>query len=214
MRRFLRWLEDVFWPRGVKCLCCDTLSEGEFLCPTCAEALAKMRLSQDEQGRAEFRSVYRYDGVAKQLVRLLKFGGMADAAIPLAQGMANALREMSLPQNVVLTWVTMPRTRRLKRGMDHGRTLCEAVAALTGLESRQLLERVGSVRTQRGLDHKARMQNLAGTIVCHESISGSVLLIDDVMTTGATATLCAEVLRAAGASQVYVLTATHTMLKR
>ena len=83
-----------------------------------------------------------------------------------------------------------------------------------GLESRQLLERVGSVRTQRGLDHKARMQNLAGTIVCHESISGPVLLIDDVMTTGATATLCAEVLRAAGASQVYVLTATHTMLKR
>lgn len=213
MKRFLRKLEDALWPRGLKCLCCDALSEGHLLCPTCLAALKAVSLPREEQGNDHSRSVYRYEGVAKQLVLLLKEECAGDAALPLAQGIAATVKEMHLLPDTVLTWVTMPEVRRMKRGIDHGRTLCEAVAALTGFEARQLLVRVGSVHTQRGLDRTARLQNLSGTIACKGRISVPVLLIDDVMTTGATSSLCADVLKAAGATDVYVLTATRAMLK-
>lgn len=213
MKRLLRWLEEALWPRGLKCLCCDELSEGELLCPTCVKALEAMRLSGEEAGADNVCSVYRYDGAAKQLVLMLKEGCIADAAFALAEGMADAVRDMKLPEDTVLTWVAMPGRRRKQRGIDHGRTLCEAVAARTGLPVRSFLTRTGNLHTQRGLNREARLQNLSGTIACSERINVPVLLIDDVLTTGATASACAQVLMAAGAPRVYALTATKAMLR-
>lgn len=212
MIRLLRKLEDMLWPRGVKCLCCDDLSGGALLCPTCADALKAMRLAPSERGYGQHRSVYRYDGAAKQLVLLLKEQCAADAALALADGLSAAVRDMELPPDTVMTWVSMPELRRTKRGIDHGRTLCEAVAAQTGHEVRQLLERTRNVHTQRGLDREARLQNLSATFACRARIDHAVLLIDDVMTTGATAEQCSVILREAGAPQVFVLTATKVLI--
>lgn len=205
-------LAEVLWPRGMVCLCCSELSEGELLCPVCAEGLKAMRFAPHERSHGMAQSVYRYDGIAKKLVILLKSECAADAAIALAEDMAAALRDMELPPDTVMTWVSMPEIRRRKRGIDHGRKLCEAVAESAGLEVRQLLDRTRNVHTQRGLNREARLKNLAGTFACRESIGYPVLLIDDVMTTGATAEQCAAVLREAGATQVYVLTATRVLL--
>lgn len=214
MIRFVRWLEDILWPRGFKCLCCDHLSEGEPLCPDCTKALKALRISSAAAQKRNVRSVYRYDGVAKQLVLQLKYECAADAAAVLAEGMAEAAREMSLPPDTVLTWVTMPEMRRKKRGIDHGRTLCEAVSARTGLPVRQLMQRKGRIHTQRGLNRTGRLKNLTGSFVCSEALHSPVLLIDDVMTTGATSMLCTSVLLAAGAAQVHVLTATRVIVEK
>ncbi len=214
MRRFLRWLEDLLSPRGVKCLCCDARSDGNLLCPTCLEGLKAMRLSPAQAGDDYSRSVYRYDGVAKKLVAQLKYELLADAAAVLAADMAAAIQDMRLPPDTVLTWVTMPELRRRQRGIDHGRELCDAVSRLSGLPARQLLIREGRVHTQRGLNREARLRNLSGTLVCKEAIRFPVLLIDDVTTTGATASACAEALTIAGATRVFVLTATRAMLQQ
>lgn len=211
--RLLRWLEDLFWPRRMGCLCCDDLTGGAWLCPTCEKALQAMRLSEEDAGMEDVRSVYRYDGNARQLVVLLKDRCMADAAHVLAQGMAEAIGEMNLPKDTVFTWVTMPEVRRRMRGIDHGKTLCEAVSAKTGFPCRKLLVRRSNAHTQRGLNREARLQNIADSIRCEEKISTPVLLIDDVLTTGATVSVCSEALRAAGASRVYALTATKVVLK-
>ena len=213
MIRILKFLEDIVWPRRIKCLCCDEYSVGDWLCPDCERALKAMRLSAEASGSADACSVYRYDGVAKQLVLLLKEECLADAALALAPGMADAVRRMALPPDTVLTWVTMPEIRRMKRGIDHGRRLCEAVAQETALPVRQLLVRTKNVHTQRGLNRAARLKNLSGTFTCPDRLCCPVLLIDDVMTTGATAAICASALRQAGATRVFVLTATRAMLK-
>lgn len=202
-------LADIFWPRGIACLCCEELIEGGVLCPDCQAALAAMRMKPYEQGTVH--SAYHYDGLAKELVIMLKLECVEDAADVLAAAMAEEIRSMELPENTVLTWVTMPRRRLRERGIDHGRTLCEAVSRLCGMEVRQLLERQGRFRTQRGLRQQARLKNLNGTVVCNEKVDMPVLLIDDVTTTGATASVCAEALLAAGAPQVAVLTATRAM---
>lgn len=213
MMRFLRLLEEILWPRRTFCLCCDELSGGAILCPDCSRALQAMRLSPAAMDDDSVRSVYRYDGVAKELVVKLKYDCQVDAAHVLAQAMAEAITDMSLPENTVLTWVTMPAMRRKKRGVDHGRELCMAVGQASGLPVRQLLERKGDVHTQRGLSRAARMSNLEGTILCREMLDMPVLLIDDVTTTGATASACAQVLMEAGAPRVYALTATRALLK-
>lgn len=212
MKRLLNAIADAIAPRGLICLCCDEYSEGQPLCPACAASLAAMRLTPEQAGTEHRRAAYKYEGIAKRLVLLLKGSCLADAALPLAQGMVEELRAMALPPDTVLTWVTMPKARLRQRGIDHGRTLCEAVAAQVGLPVRQMLVRTKNTHTQRGLSHDARMTNLSGTIACPTAVHGTVMLIDDVMTTGATGTLCAKMLMAAGAADVRVLTATRALL--
>ena len=210
--KWLDILEDVLWPRGVKCLCCDSLSEGELLCPDCRKGLAVMRLAAQDVGDERVRSVFRHDGIAKDLVLRLKLECLADAATVLAQYMTEEIRHMELPSNTLLTWVAMPERRRQERGIDHGRILCEAVGALSGLQVKGVLKRTCKVHTQRGLGREERLRNLNGSFSCVEHLSCPVLLIDDVKTTGATISTCAEALVSAGATEVYALTATKATL--
>ena len=212
--RLLRWLENVIWPRGTGCLCCGEFSEGEFLCPTCHKALKAMRLQGEDAGGETIRSIYRYDGAAKQLVRLLKEECMEDAAYVLAEEMAAEITHMELPADTVLTWVTMPELRRRKRGIDHGRVLCEAVAAKAGMPVRCILTRKGNMHTQRGLSRVDRMKNITGSLQCEGNLDMPVLIIDDVLTTGATISACGEALCRAGATKVFALTATRALLRR
>ena len=214
MKRLLALVNEVLWPRGMKCLCCYYASEGELLCPACKKALQAMKLDEAGQGDALIRSVYKYDGIVRQLVHQLKLDCQKDAAEVLAEGMAEMLMEMNLPADTVLTWVTMPSMRRKKRGIDHGRTLCEAVARRTGFTSRQILTRVGNVHTQRGLNREKRLKNVARNIRCEEHITFPVVLIDDVLTTGATVSACTDAMRSAGVPNVLAMTASKVVLKR
>ena len=202
-------LTDIFWPRGTACLCCDELIDGGIICPDCQDALDAVRMKHEEQG--DVRSAYHYDGLAKRLVIMLKMECAADAADVLAEAMAEEICGMNMPENTVLTWVTMPKRRFRERGIDHGRKLCEAVSRRCGLQVCQLLERQGRFRTQRGLKQEERLHNLNGTVVCTKQVDVPVLLIDDVTTTGATVSVCAEALMAAGAPYVAALTATRAM---
>ncbi len=213
MNRLMHFLLEAACPRGLGCLCCDELIDEGLLCPTCQAGLEAMRLDPEDAKSEQGISVFRYDGIASQLVVQLKENCYADAALILAEGMTPTIAEMHLTADTIVTWVTMPETRRRERGIDHGRVLCEAVAARYGFQAKQLLKRsVPYLHTQRGLNRTERLRNLAGTFVCEERINAPVLLIDDVMTTGATASACAKVLLAAGASRVQVLTATRAML--
>ena len=213
MMKWLRTLTDILWPRGLTCIACGEYAQGAPVCPECRKDLARLQLSPAMAGD-RMRSVYRYDGAAKRLVLALKLENVADAALPLAEAMAEAALDMGLPPDTVLTWVTMPDIRRRKRGIDHGRRLCEAVAERVGLPCAKLLERTGKIHTQRGLSRDVRLRNLAGTVVCHQEMTTPVLLIDDVLTTGATASVCADALLKAGAREVFVLTATRVIAKR
>ncbi len=204
---------EVFSPKGLLCMVCDGLSYGGYLCVNCRKALNALRIKTADANEESVRSVYRYDGVPKKLVCMLKFDLQTDAAEVLADAMAEEILRMNLPPETVLTWVTMPDIRRIKRGIDHGRILCEAVASRVHFPVKQLLIRTRrNLHTQRGLGRKRRMKNLQGTIVCRERISGTVVLIDDVTTSGATAEVCTEVLLKAGAERVIPLAATKAIL--
>ncbi|MBR4080222.1 MAG: ComF family protein [Clostridia bacterium] len=196
---------------------CRRPSDGELLCCACRDALADSRLKEEVRQDLfidEWISVWSYRDGAKQLVHLLKFDAVADAAIPLAEGMAEAARRMALPRRVLVTSVPMPVRRRSARGIDHGMTLAMGVAIALGAPYRPLMRRSGSAGTQRGLSREKRLTNLQGAFRCERLCGEDILLVDDVLTTGATAQLCAQALREAGAGSVRVVTATRAEKRR
>ncbi len=220
-------LMDAVYPRGIVCLCCAMPSHGALLCQDCREEIERLRLQEPlcplcghptENGRCGFchgqvpgrmRAVWRHTGAARTLVHRLKHGAMADSAAVMAEAMADEALSLSLPEDTVVTWVAMPAARRRVRGIDHGRVLAQAVAARLGLPCQGLLARREEGRTQQGLDRQARLTNLKDGFACVGRLNAPVLLVDDVMTTSATARACAECLLKAGAPSVTVLTATQ-----
>lgn len=202
---------DILFPRNMVCLVCGVPSYGEALCASCRKKLILAACRNDVDPDVFIEGVgcaWYHEGVPRKLVHRLKYDAIADAAEVLATGIADLAREKSLPEDMVVTSVPMPKKRLRERGIDHGRTLAEAVARALSLPYEQLLARVGRSHTQRGLNRAQRLRNLTDAFTAAPLHGETVLLIDDVLTTGATALTCARVLREAGAARVWVLTAT------
>lgn len=154
-------------------------------------------------------SVWRHHGAPRQLVLRLKHGSVSRAADILSQGMIEKAKAMQLPTDVVVTWVTMPKGRRRRRGIDHGYELARRVAE--GLNAQclpLLIRREGLRHTQEGLNRQKRISNLASAFGCVPMQGECVLLVDDVHTTGATSLYCTMAMLSAGAREVWTLTAT------
>lgn len=226
----LELLREALWPHRTMCLCCGRPSRGGHLCVSCEGALEELRVTGpickvcghvleeqrclfcDGRGRITMRAAWVYDKEARDLVRVLKFDGVAVAAQVLADGMADAAQALRLPPETVITWPTMPAGRRLERGIDHGELLATALGERLSLPVKQLLTRSDRIaaEAQAGMNARERRTRLKGAFDCKEKIDGPVLLVDDVLTTSATATVCAGCLLAAGATRVTVVTATQT----
>lgn len=210
-RHAWRTVKDVIWPTHLGCLLCEELADDGHLCQSCRSALEQMRVPPLN---AQVRSAYRYGGPSGRLVKMLKDKAYAEAAELLAETMAEEAMQMDLPEDTVLTWVSMPSKRRRERGIDHGNVLCSRLGELLDLPVRPLLVRKKQVRTQRGLNRAQRLTNLKGVFDCPEHVDTPVLLIDDVLTTGATISACTNALQRAGAPAVYVVTATRVIQSR
>jgi predicted amidophosphoribosyltransferase len=146
-----------------------------------------------------------YGGAARKLILDLKLRGLAAAADPLVAGMTDHLLRRGSAADWI-TWVPCRSGDRRRRGFDHAEVLARGVALRLGLPRRPALRRVGSSVDQAGLSASERARNLRGTFRA-TPVGGSVLLVDDLVTTGATASACARALRSAGASGVEVMVA-------
>jgi predicted amidophosphoribosyltransferase len=146
-----------------------------------------------------------YDGAARRLILDLKLRGLSTAADPLVEGMA----DLALRRGVKAGWVTFVPCRvvdRRRRGFDHAEVLALGVARRLGLRCVPALGRVGPALDQAGLSAAERAHNIRHAF-SSEPVSGRVLVVDDLVTTGATASACARVLRGSGATGVEVLAA-------
>lgn len=203
--RFLTDADDALFPQHVFCLTCGALSLPNAICPVCLAVLDDLRLPSDALA-PNAAAVWGYHGIARQLVLMLKYSGIAECAQVLADGMASAC-PFALPPDTVVTSVPMTKKHLDARGIDHGRLLAEAFAQRRNLPCQPLLIRTRETATQQGLNAAQRRKNLHGAFAAAARISTPVLLIDDVYTTGSTTETCAGALRAAGAPEVFVLTA-------
>lgn len=150
-------------------------------------------------------AAFAYAGVAGALVRALKYESVLQAATPLADAMA----ALPLPDADALVAVPLHPLRQRQRGFNQAQVLAEAVAQRTGLPVLDALDRVRNTRTQTRLSVSQREQNVRDAFLSKGPALGlRVLLIDDVLTSGATAVACANSLKIAGAQHVTLLAAT------
>lgn len=141
----------------------------------------------------------------------LKFAGWRPVALALGRAAAEVWVAVGERPDVV-TWVPVSRRRRAERGFDQAEALARVVARGLGVPVRPLLTRHGGdALTQARRDRAGRLAAMQGRFVGRGTIAGSVLLVDDVLTTGATASACAHALLRAGADRVDVVTVARSL---
>jgi predicted amidophosphoribosyltransferase len=147
-----------------------------------------------------------YDGAGRELVARLKYRN-ARASVPfLARGMAALVTPT--PGIEVVTWAPTTPARLRARGFDQARLLARAVARGLGVPCRRLLRRrAGPAQTGRGAAARYTGPAFAA---CGPLGGARVLLVDDIVTTGATVAAAARALREAGATSVTVVAAART----
>lgn len=162
------------------------------------------------------RAAARYGGLVREAIHALKFGGRRGLAEPLGElvaGMGLSALPGAAPD--LLVPVPLHRRRERERGYNQALLLSRYLERAWGVAVRaDVLLRRGATVPQADLDAPARRRNVRGAfaVTKPEAIVGRhVILVDDVLTTGATAGECARCLTRAGASVVGVLTIARTV---
>lgn len=184
----------VAWAGEEACAKCGAVRDGSF-CPSCA-------------GR-EFRfqravALGPYDGALREMVLAVKFRGEFTLVRPLARRLADRVRASGLPVDCV-SYVPMSRWKILsERRHNAAEVMAEALASELELPLRRSLRKIRRTRPQTELRAEERLANPAGAYRAKGVEDRAVLLVDDVLTTGATASACADALYAARARGVNV----------
>ncbi len=148
-----------------------------------------------------------YEGNIRELIHLLKYGRMKPLAGPLGAMMMAALPRglrIDLIAPMPLHWL-----RRWQRGFNQSALLAGEISRRTGIPvSRLAVRRTRRTAAQAGLSNAKRRDNVAGAFRASRRVveGRRVLLVDDVMTTGATATACALAIKRSGAQRVELIT--------
>jgi len=151
------------------------------------------------------RAPFLYDGPARAAILRLKFAGWRS----VSRALADAMTAEPLPSSVdAVTWVPLARRRLAERGFDQARALAVAVGDRMGLPVLRLARRSQATGPQARRGGQARRRAMVGAFQSSgRRAPARVLLVDDVLTTGATAAACAGALLEAGARDVTLLVA-------
>jgi competence protein ComFC len=182
---------DSLPPHPEICYRCHRLSPGARTCPAC-------RRHTPLRG---VRIATVYEGVTVEVVKALKFGRARAGAGPLGRLIAEQHRTLGFD---LIVPVPSASSRQRQRGYNPAELIAGAVSDRLGVSVLTALGRTGQSR-QVGARRRERIEQLAGAFYVRppREIEGrSILLVDDVLTTGATLTECAKVLRTAGARSV------------
>jgi predicted amidophosphoribosyltransferase len=140
------------------------------------------------------------DGGAARLVHALKYEGWFALAKPMGEALATGARRIAKGSAHRLEPVPLPPARLRERGFNQAALLARSLGDALGWPVGESLTRAGSRRRQVRLGRNERRENVMGAFHVTGAAGDGlpVLLVDDVLTTGATATACAGVLEAAG----------------
>ncbi|MBU1092287.1 hypothetical protein KJ836_01260 [Patescibacteria group bacterium] len=203
--QFGRWVCENCWEKIelIKtpiCYRCYQLSEGFKLCPTCRKQQALNRVIVCAHWQASLKKIVY--GLKYRRVRVV---------VNLLGGLLNqAISQLSVDRDVVVVPVPLHYSRYWHRGFNQAENLARVVAEQNHWPIASALVRVKPTLPQFGLNKMTRKHNLAGAFLIRQGskpliVGKTVIIIDDIITTGATLNECAKILRQSGAKEVWGL---------
>lgn len=223
-RRVINEIIQLLYPDDIKCIVCGReihpnryglcseckLDINVNYCIRCGRHKVGMGDHCDECSQTpvyfyEARSAVNYDTVAKDVVHRLKYGGARYLVKPITQFMLDVLLLSDWSVDCV-TFVPMHKKRERKRGYNQAKLIALELCDHIDAPCYALLEKSAETVNQAKLDRNERLENLNGAFKTTGDMPERILLVDDVMTTGATLNECARTLKKAGAKTVYALT--------
>lgn len=215
---------DIVMPRPLICTSCGrVLKEYSklYLCNTCLLQIEKVekQLTSSEKIPGSFHkgdqglklafdeafSPCVYEGLAKEMVHKFKYNDKRAIALTIAAMLSEVIRENNLKYDLIVP-VPISKKRYRKRGYNHTELIANELSNITGVRWKNAIKRIKHTSPQVLLNEDERWYNVKDAFECGDDLEGkSILLIDDVITTGATAHYCALELKSSGASYVVVL---------
>lgn len=192
----------TFW-FPIACAGCGALDVE--LCGGCRADLAPRLRRHAAAPGLEVTCAMDFAGPAARVIRALKEEGRTGLARALAPALAHALAAVA-PAGAIVTPVPSSRTADRRRGYR----LVELMLRHAGVRSERVLRVQRAPADQRGLGRDARRANVAGAFVARGAPAGPIVVVDDVVTTGATLAEAVRALRAAGAREVIGVAVAHT----
>ncbi len=194
------------------CAACDAhLSAAAVFCAPCAATIVEGAVQVPSAGITTLGAAAQYGGAVATALNRLKHRDRPDLARPLGHLVRRFFREFACPNVDLIVPVPLHKSRLAERRYNQSGLLARELAReLTAVTSFDTLERILPTTSQQGLSARARRDNVADAFrvraaaVRAGTLQGrSVLLVDDVCTTGATLAACAQQLRRSGATSVH-----------
>ena len=208
MNRIIEYILDLIYPP--RCCFCSKIVERDAhgICAACREKLPSLK-KENGKRMLEGGFVCCYPLIYGNMVRdsflRYKFNGAVSYAETFSSILADRLNSIS-PDCDLVTWVPLSRRKKKKRGYDQAELLAKGAAALLGLDCERILYKNKETKTQSRLkDRKERADNVKGAYSLRDKklVEGKrILVVDDIVTTGATLSECCRVLKKAGAEAV------------
>lgn len=206
-------------PGGLFCPVCleKWRAQKKEICPECGKRQSECRCRFDP--RFPYAHLIGYDpavpGVGTTLLFRMKNKPLPRGTVFPANELAKLLLARGWEKDAVLVFVPRAPYRRRQAGVDQAKELCEGIAKETGLAVVPALKRIRLGKEQKYLSQKERRENAAALYRPDpKTISGvagkRAILVDDIVTTGSSAAVCGEILLAAGAKSVAVLSVGRT----
>ena len=193
-----------------KCVLCQRVLEAEEtdLCRSCRiDSPQCAGVHKNFSFLDSWTAIWYYKGYIRRSILRYKFYGARHYAATYGRFLAMRIRQEYEEPFDILTWVPVSPLRRITRGYDQAQLLAEAVSLELGMTPARTLRKVRHNRAQSGISGQAkRRANVLGAYKLNpgQELRGKrILILDDVITTGATAGECARVLLTAGAKEVH-----------
>lgn len=206
------YILDLIYPR--KCVFCGKLIEKRDICNECCGKLPYTKgdeVSQKLPFITECVSPLFYDDMVRQSFLMYKFSGVQAYAVRYAKFMAECV-ENNLDYSTidVISCVPLSRKRQRKRGYNQSLLLAKEISASLAIPEKELLKKIKDNPAQsKTKSSKERLTNVSGvySLQSGADVDGkTILLVDDIVTTGATLSECGRILRRAGAEKVFAVT--------